>query len=392
MDNLGLYIHIPFCSFMCHYCDFAKTANWDPRLLQDYIRALDLHLEAWLEEYVAKRAYNIDSIFIGGGSPSLLTDEWAPIFARLDKYKVKAHEISLEANPEHISERSLRIWREFGINRLSVGVQTFQEKGLKFLTRQHKALQIEEALHHAALYFDNISCDLIYAWSGQNIDDWHQDLEKVFKHKLSHLSLYCLTYEDKTPIGRAHKNGKILASDDEFQEACYLIARQFLKAKGWDHYECSNWSLPDKNCQHNIKYWQDQYYIAVGNGACGYLPEGDFGTRYRYQKNERLFTRDSQIQNLSFKNSPVLAFCELDARSKEDWLTEYVGCGLRYNAGIDLAWIAKKTGWNFLAHGLVKEALAKGTLNISNQRLRLSPEEWFRETRWCLEILECFVR
>lgn len=377
---------------MCHYCDFAKTANWDRKLLQDYIQALDLHLAAWLEEYVAKRSYNIDSIFIGGGTPGLLTEEWVPIFARLDKYKIKANEISLEANPENINENSLQSWKNLGINRISVGVQTFQEKGLKFLTRKHNPKQLEEALAQVALYFDNISCDLIYAWSGQNIDDWNQDLELALKHKLTHLSLYCLTYEDKTPIGRAHKKGKIPNSDEEFQEACYLSARQLLKTRGWEHYECSNWSLSDKNCQHNSKYWQDQYYIGIGNGACGYLPEGDFGTRYRYQNNERLFTRESPKQDLSFESSPILSFCELDPRTKEDWLTEYVGCGLRHKAGIDLARIHKKTGWDFQAHGLVKEALSGGSLKISNECLLLGPEEWFRETRWCLEILGCFVR
>ncbi len=375
--TLGLYIHIPFCSFMCHYCDFAKTANWDATLISEYMEGLKKQLEFWLTEYVEKQNYTIDTLFLGGGTPGLLDREYEGLFEVFSKYNIQFQEATIEVNPENITDEKLKIWKSLGFSRLSMGVQSFQEKGLKALTRQHSREQLFSALEKAQSVFDNVNCDLIYAWPGQTLEDWKADLEIAESLDLSHLSLYCLTLEEKTPFGRAHSRGVFASKNDEFQEQCYEYARKFLQKQSWEHYECSNWSRKGKNCVHNAKYWQDQCFIGVGAGACGYVPEGNIGMRYAYTRKERLFTKNE-------------ASFEVDPRDAQDWLTEYVGCGLRYKEGLDLDRIASKTGLEFRAEGLVKKGLEEGKLRLEASRLYLDTNEWFRETRWCLELLRCF--
>lgn len=384
--KLGLYVHIPFCTFMCHYCDFAKTANWDDSLIREYVRTLNLHLEVWLQEFVEKRGYSVDTLFVGGGTPGLLGSEFETLFRTFDRYKISFTEASIEVNPENVTEEKLFLWKSFGFNRLSMGMQSFQEKGLKALTRQHTPQQLRIALEKTLHTFDNVNCDLIYAWHGQNINDWKADLASIQEFPISHLSLYCLTMEQRTPFGRAHSRGVFGPENDVFQEECYEYARNFLQTQGWEHYECSNWSRPGKNCAHNAKYWQDEYFVGLGAGACGYVPSEKIGLRYAYTRKERVFTK-----GLLSDHYKTLPNCEFETRTAEDWLMEYVGCGLRYKEGIDLERIASKTGCVFKPHGLCELALSDGRLRVSGSRLYLAPSEWIRETRWCLEVLKSFV-
>jgi len=385
--TLGLYIHIPFCTFMCHYCDFAKTANWNESLIHEYVQTLNKHLELWLSEFVEKQGYTIDTLFIGGGTPGLLGSEYEILFRTFDRYRISFKEASIEVNPENITQDKLSLWKQFGFNRLSMGIQSFQEKGLKTLTRQHTPKQLRNALELALSSFNNVNCDLIYAWPGQSMEDWKKDLSSVHEFPISHLSLYCLTLEARTPFGRAHSRG-VFTENDVFQEECYEYAREFLHAQNWDHYECSNWSRENRNCEHNAKYWQDQYFIGVGAGACGYVPGGSVGQRYSYTRKERIFSKTQMDGIEDYKN---LAICEFEIRNLEDWLTEYVGCGLRYKEGIDLDLIQFKTGCMFKPRGLCTEALRDGRLKIIGSRLYLAPSEWIRETRWCLEVLKTFM-
>lgn len=385
---LGLYIHIPFCSFQCHYCDFAKTANWDRTLIRNYMQVLSQHLDIWLREFVCIQGYSIDTLFLGGGTPGLLGDELEPLFQTLERFGIRCEEATIECNPENISIDKVKIWKDFGINRLSMGIQSFQAHGLQALTRQHSPEQLHRSIELACDTFSNVSCDLIYAWPGQKHADWEHDLHQLQRYPLSHASLYCLTYEDRTPMGRAHYRGRLGRDADDFQEECYQMARQFLSEQGWTHYECSNWTRNSHISRHNAKYWQDAYFIGVGVGACGYVPVGDIGLRYGYQRKERPFTKNPPSECASFRELP---FCDFETRTKDDWLIEYVGCGLRYSAGIDLNLIQQKTTQTLQPQGLVAEALGDGRLHIKDGRLHLSSAEWFRETRWCLEVLKSFV-
>jgi len=388
MTTLGLYIHIPFCTFMCHYCDFAKTANWDGTLIRQYVETLNRHLDIWLREFCEKRNYTVDTLFVGGGTPGLLGSEFEILFKTLERYKISFKEATIEINPENIDNEKLELWKNFGFNRLSMGVQSFQERGLKALTRQHSPEQLHTALNTALKHFENVNCDLIYAWHGQTLADWKNDLTRIQDYPLQHLSLYCLTMEQRTPFGRAHSRGVFGPENDVFQEECYNYAREYLQTQGWEHYECSNWSRPQKNCAHNAKYWQDRHFIGVGAGACGYIPDGEIGLRYSYTRKERLFTKGPLESQTDYRQLPL---CEFEARNSEDWLTEYVGCGLRFKDGIDLEYIHSKTGSIFKAQGLCKQALSDGRLRLSGSQLFLAQNEWIRETRWCLEVLKSFM-
>ncbi|MBI2603300.1 MAG: coproporphyrinogen III oxidase family protein [Deltaproteobacteria bacterium] len=361
---------------MCHYCDFPKTANWDRRLLEDYLSSLRRHLDAWLV-LSQERGLTFDTVFVGGGTPGLLTSEFGPLFELLSGFGVRADEISLEANPENITPAHLKSWKALGFNRLSIGVQSFQESGLRLLTRQIEVKAVLEALKDACAVFDNVSIDLIYGWPGQTVEDWQKDLAQALQFPLSHLSLYCLMFEEKTPLGRSFRRGQIDALSEETQVAFYQEACEILDASGFSHYECSNWARPGKECLHNIKYWQNDPYVGIGAGACGYLPDDSVGLRYSYGRNERSFTHLDPMSILPEERVPI------------DWLREYVGCGLRYQAGLDLN-EAKKRGFVFSPRGIVAEALHDGRLSLSGNCLTLSKSEWLRETRWCLETLECF--
>lgn len=386
-NKLGLYIHIPFCRFMCHYCDFAKTANWGPDLVQAYMKVLHQHLEAWLKEFVFEKRFEVDTLFLGGGTPGLLTQEYETLFQILNRHKIQIKEASLEVNPENISKENLLIWKSLGFNRISIGIQSFHRKGLKTLTRQHEVQALDKALSQACEVFDNVSADLIYGWQGQSLEDWIDDLNKVLSYPIKHLSLYCLTLEERTPFGRAYQRGSLDAQEEEFQERCYEEAKCLLAKRGWFHYECSNWALSTEYiCFHNEKYWKNEPYIGVGAGACAYLPVDKLGLRYQYTRKERVFTKNGGIQTPILGESSDLI--EFESRTDEQWLMEYVGCGLRYVEGIDLNLIHSVTGKVFNPRDLCVAALSDGRLKLDKGRLFLSPDEWFRETRWCLEVIE----
>lgn len=386
--KLGLYVHIPFCSFMCHYCDFAKTANWSDALLSEYLDKVLKHLDLWLQEFVTKRNYEIDTLFLGGGTPGILSKEYEELFQLLTKYKIVPEEATLEVNPENISEEHLKTWKDVGFNRLSIGVQSFQDKGLHKLTRQHNSKDILSSLDLACSVFENISCDLIYGWEGQRLEDWEKDLDQFFQYPLKHLSTYCLTIEPRTPFGRMHKRGKLKVLEEESFEDYYILLRDTLKAKKWDHYECSNASLPGFHSRHNRKYWVDDYFLGIGTGAWGYIPGPSIGERYFYSRQERSFTRESLEGLESYKTLP---HCTFEERSTQDWLFEYVGCGLRQKEGISLKKIEQIAKLRFEAKSSLRKAIEEEKVLLKADRLYLAPEEWIRETQWCLEVLESFM-
>lgn len=395
MKTIGLYLHIPFCRFLCHYCDFVKTANWDDALVAKYFKSLELHLEHWIKEFIKLEGYRIKSLFVGGGTPSLFTKEYQGIFNLLAPYLVSDAELTLEANPDNLTESNLSQWSHLGFNRLSIGGQSFCPSGLSALTRTHKASQVFRAYDNAQKYFDNINLDLIYGWKQQDKTLWQKDLATLISLDPSHISLYLLTYAPKTPMGRAHDRGKLEALKDEVLEGFYTIAREELSSAGYFHEEVSNWSKKNKTCYHNWLYWQDGYYIAIGAGACGYTPSrnSSFGIRYQYTSRERAFCSQAlpspwKLTHLDEDSSSNGLLVE--KRSSRIWLLEYIGASLRSSKGVDLNRIYKKTDFKFKPSVLIEEALKTRLLNQMDSHLVLSPKEWFRESAWCLKIYECF--
>jgi oxygen-independent coproporphyrinogen-3 oxidase len=261
-----LYIHIPYCDSRCHYCSFNTYVDrFDTRAA--YMRALEIQLERELERFGAE-AGSIASLFIGGGTPSTVAPElYAPLFERLRPFLAPDAEISSEANPNSATERWLRGMRELGVNRISFGVQSFDDAKLRRLGRAHSSRQAREAVERAdALGFPRLSLDLIYNCAGDNRELLERDLESALSLPVTHLSAYELTIEADTPFA---------ATPDARQENDAL-ARWFagkIEARGFPQYEISNFGDP---CRHNLGYWRLENYIGLGAGAVGFLRDRRF--------------------------------------------------------------------------------------------------------------------
>lgn len=271
---MGIYIHIPFCSHICPYCDFTTYAGKES-LIPRYVVALVRDLEQQAES-VADR--EIVSIFIGGGTPSLLDGEQMRhvIDACRQHYRLtEACEISVETNPNSLSTELLTAYREAGVNRLSIGAQTLDRRGLRRLGRQHEADDVLTALANAHdAGFERISIDAIFGWPGQTLESWRNDLETLLHAPAppNHLSLYSLIVESGTPFADMQARGILPIPDDDATADMYELAVAILRDAGWSHYEIANWSQdPDHYSRHNALYWQHGDYLGVGAGAHGHL-------------------------------------------------------------------------------------------------------------------------
>jgi oxygen-independent coproporphyrinogen III oxidase len=398
---LGLYVHIPFCSKICHYCDFAKTANYTGQHVADYIKACTAQLQAWITTLESQTKFT--SVFFGGGTPGVLTHEYAPLMALIQDHLAPNAEVSLESNPGNVTEKNITSWKNLGFNRLSIGVQSFDTTGLKVLTRDHTSDEALRALELAANLMDKSNGDLIYGWPGQTDESWQRDLEIMAARGLNHLSLYALTYEGNTPFARAERRGVLQATSGDNLAVRYEMACAVLRKNGYAHEEISNWSKPGGECQHNWLYWRGHPFIGIGAGAHGFVDDGTaIGVRYSYTGDLRQFlklcTAELHAQattglhrtSMSPSRHDVLASTggKIDGtRDRHAWLYEYVGCALRTTDGVDLKRMAEQ-GFRFIPNQKIERALREGLLFISEHKLQATEIEWFRETAWSYEICE----
>lgn len=391
--NLGLYFHIPFCAQICHYCDFAKTALWDQEKLNTYITRLEAELKLWLDFIEQNYDLNLLSVNFGGGTPSLFSGQYKGIFDLLGRRLRNDTEISLETNPNDLSEEKLKVWRQLGFNRISIGVQTFDQNGLEFLKRDHSQKEAKEKIELTHNFFENINLDLIYGWKHQTLDSWKRDLALSIDLKTNHVSLYNLTYAAQTPIGRAYQRGKLKEMSEDLQIDMYQYAKNFLAENGFDHVEVSNWAKKGYYCQHNELYWSDGYYLGLGTGAHSYLPimgekeVSNIGMRFSYDKNLKTFL-EKKPQDIS--QEVIKTELNFEVRNKESWLMEYIGCSLRYYKGISLSHIKNKVQKDFKPTPTINHAIASRLINLEGDQLTITEVEWIRETLWADKILECF--
>jgi len=282
---LGLYIHIPFCHARCGYCDFVTfTHKEDQR--GPYVKALCKEIEMY-------GGSTVSTIFFGGGTPSVLdSSHIRSIFKTLQDYvhfKLGV-EITLEANPESVTLDALNAWREVGINRLSLGLQAYDDTLLKAMGRLHTVRQFEQAYRKAReTGFNNLNIDLIYGFPTQTLRGWKETLTSTAALKPEHISLYSLTVEENTPFG-----AQSVEVDADMQAEMYAAARAFLPDKGFAQYEVSNFAQPRKECRHNMIYWRGQNYLGLGVGAVGFVN----GLRWENQKNLHSYFKDIQAGRL----------------------------------------------------------------------------------------------
>ena len=326
----GAYLHIPYCRKACSYCDFHFSTS----------RAgLPAMVEAMCEEIVLRRDYlasrELHSIYFGGGTPSLLEEsqlrELMAALQEIYKWKQEA-EITLEANPDDISITALRAWRSVGINRLSIGLQSFNEEELRWMNRAHNARQSLDSVRLAQDEgFDNISVDLIYGSRFQDLWQWEQTLRKVTALGVPHISAYNLTIEKHTALGVARARGDEPAVDEELSSRQFEMMTDILSDAGFHHYEISNFAMPGKEAVHNSSYWRQQPYIGIGPSAHSY----NGGSRqWNVKSNARYIT--------ALKNGEP--FFEFEHLSEADRFNEYVLTRLRTSWGADINEIAAAFG------------------------------------------------
>ncbi|MDR3196029.1 MAG: radical SAM family heme chaperone HemW [Endomicrobium sp.] len=282
MHMTGLYIHIPFCRRKCFYCDFFST-KYDADLADKYIDSLIKHSQKFKNK-------KINSIYIGGGTPSVLSSKQIQrLLLSLNNVfnSSEAKEFTFELNPESVSKEKLLILKEFGVNRLSIGLQSVEDKILKCLGRIHD-FKTFCAAYNAAKHegFCNINVDLIYGLPNQTVDRWESVLKKALLFNSEHLSLYPLAIEENTPF---YENR--IVTDDKLQREMYDKTVEVLEQSGYVHYEISNWSKKNKEAFHNTNYWRNLEYIGLGSGSSGYLE------RNRYKNVENIEKYINFIEN-----------------------------------------------------------------------------------------------
>ncbi len=263
---VGLYIHIPFCRQACSYCDFHFSTNLTAK--NDLVKAITKEIEF---RYKYLNNNKLESIYFGGGTPSLLSKaEFEAIFEAIGKYYSfdNGSEITIETNPDDISNESLKIWKDLKINRLSIGLQSFNDEELKWMNRAHNALQSVNSVKMAQdAGFDNITIDLIYGSKFQDLKTWESTLLRTVSLNTQHISSYNLTIENKTVLGIQNAKGKEPSINDELSSKQFLMMTDILKQNNFIHYEISNFGKPGFFAKHNSNYWLQKHYLGIGPSA-----------------------------------------------------------------------------------------------------------------------------
>lgn len=264
-EHPGLYLHVPFCRSKCGYCDFYSVAS---------AAAIPTWLEAIAGEMLLYRGRfpAFDSLYLGGGTPTILgARQLAALMAQLRRHFTFAHdaEITIEANPDDIAPDKLKVLRDLGINRLSLGIQSVDDRDLAYLGRSHRAGQALKALDEIrASGFPGVGVDLIYGLEGQSLPSWQRTLEQVLVFRPEHLSCYQLTFAKSTPLGKQQAAGRVHPISEQWQRAFFLFTSRYLRKHGYHHYEVSNFAQSrETRCRHNLKYWNHVPTLGLGPSA-----------------------------------------------------------------------------------------------------------------------------
>ncbi|MBN7772254.1 radical SAM family heme chaperone HemW [Clostridium aminobutyricum] len=354
MKNLGLYIHIPFCIKKCFYCDFLSFENTGFEVHRRYIDAVKKEIEYYGGIYGNK--YLVNSIFIGGGTPSLIDAHLIEeLMESLKKYFpiAESAEITIETNPKTLTRQKLEIYRRAGVNRLSIGVQSLYDMELKRLGRVHKAEDFIENYKTAReVGFQNINMDLMFAIPQHTQEVWEATLKQAIDLNPEHISFYSLQLEEGTPYFEQFERGEILQIPDEVDRRMYHRAVELLTKAGYEHYEISNCAKKGFECKHNLKYWNMEEYLGLGLGSHSFVEEIRFSN-----------TKDLKLYNqalAAFHSDPAPWVTERYKNTPKDSQSEYVFTGMRKLRGIDLIDFKVRFGKEFFeAYPEQKEMVEK---------------------------------
>ncbi len=352
---LGLYIHIPFCHAKCAYCDFYSQSGAGDELMQRYVDSLLLQMEDYS---AAAKGYTVDTVFIGGGTPTAL-----PIKAMSDllsgiarNFNLKKDaEFTMEANPATVSPAALSKYRKLGVNRLSIGLQSANADELSALSRIHTREDFEASYKAARRAgFDNISVDLMYGIPLQTADSFSRTLDYVTALEPEHISVYGLKIEEGTPFARVRDT--LILPDEDTEADMYLDCIRYLTVKGFRHYEISNFARPGYECRHNLKYWNCDEYLGLGCAAHSYFG----GMRFSMKRDLMLFidAMEADITNGSMLGDDGITLAEEQIRNAApidelytvapaERIGEYIMLRLRLTGGISAAEFEARFGMNF---------------------------------------------
>lgn len=328
----GVYIHIPFCHQICNYCDFNKFF-FHNQPVDEYIESLGKEMALWQNDL---QKAEIETIFIGGGTPtSLSVDQLDRLLELITTYIPMEHvtEFSSEANPDELTLDKMQKMREFGVNRLSMGVQTFDQDLLKVLGRTHSNDHVYEVIEHAKQTdFPSISIDLMYGLPNQTMDQWKASLQEAFRLKIPHISAYSLLVEPKTIFYNLLSKGKLSLPGEDLEAEMYGYLLEEMKSHGYIQYEISNFAYVGKESKHNLLYWNNDEYIGLGAGAHGYVN----GKRYSNHGPIKKY-----MQTIDTGEQPLMMQKEVTTVEK---MEEEMFLGLRKNEGVSLAKFEERYG------------------------------------------------
>ena len=361
----GIYIHIPFCKRRCIYCDFFSTTQSEKK--PTYIHALCQELEM-RKNYL--EGEEIETIYLGGGTPSQLTEEELnKIFTSLyNIYKVKEDaEITLEANPDDLTPEYVSMLRRLPINRISMGIQTFQEETLKLLHRRHTARQAIEAFQRCReAGFRNISIDLMYGLPGETLDTWKEDLQQAIALHPEHISAYHLIYEEGTALWKLRDEHQVEEADEDLSVTLFKNLIDELKQAGYQHYEISNFCLPRLHSRHNSSYWTGKKYLGCGPSAHSFN-----GSSRQWN----IASLDNYLKGIA-SGKPNYEIEELDLYTRYN---DFVITSIRTCWGMSLSRLRSEYGEELYRYCLrmAKSHLEQGVLEIEEDTLRLTQEGIF---------------
>lgn len=360
----GLYIHIPFCKSRCIYCGFYSTTHLDLR--QQYVDAVcrEMEMRTVLGDKIAEPP-SISTVYIGGGTPSQLTTaQIEQLFIYINKvYGNQAEEVTIEANPDDVTPEFAATLPQLGINRVSMGAQTFDDARLRFLHRRHTAAQVPVAvqrLRDAGIH--NISIDLMYGFPNETLADWQHDIDAVLALNVEHLSAYCLMIEEGTPL---HRMG-VEPCNEEQERAMYELLIDKLTVAGYEHYEISNFARSGFRSCHNSSYWHDIPYIGLGAAAHSYtVPEG-FANGSSPVRSWNTADIHTYIAAINEGNIP----CEREVLDPDTHYNDRITTALRTNDGLDLTTLTEEHRRHCLHEA--EPFIKNGLLNLTGSRLVLT--------------------
>lgn len=360
--DLGLYIHIPFCVKKCAYCDFLSWKGSDEER-EAYVQALEKEISSYSE---FAKDYRVSTVFFGGGTPSVLEGEQTErILKKIrDTFRVeKDAEITLEMNPGTAQKEKLLLYRELGINRLSIGLQSVKNENLKLLGRIHTYGDFLDSYRMAReAGFDNISADLISTLPGQTLEEWKEELEILQETPLEHISVYQLIIEKGTEFYEKYGEHEELLPDEETSREIYLWTGKYLKEHGFEQYEISNYARPSRKSRHNLRYWERKDYLGLGLGAASMV------------HNIRMSNTRDWEKYIEGSQNPKRLREEVEFLEEPRQMEEFMFLGLRKTEGVSRKEFRRTFGreLDMVYEKALEKHLENGMLEASKDRIRLS--------------------